>query len=107
MGQKQLVEQWEHHMKQAVYAGHIILIAGIAFSAALYLKSPTDATSLFAYQSIPTIVCCVLLLLFGIVIIYICLAYFVALLIEGLRLHIFVHWLLFSMAMPNTNVATR
>ena len=77
--QKQLVEEWEHRMQGAVYAAHSILILIVLFSTALYLKSPTDAPSLLAYQTISAIICCVLLHLFGVVILYICLVHFVEL----------------------------
>ena len=77
--QKQLVEEWEHRMQGAVYAAHSTLILSVLFSTALYLKSPTNAPSLLAYQTISAIICCVLLHLFGVVILYICLVHFVEL----------------------------
>ena len=79
MRQKQLVEEWERHMMGAVYAAHTILIISVLFSAALFMKATVDAPSRLAHQTISTIICCVLLLLFGIVILYICLVHFVEL----------------------------
>ena len=75
--QKQLVDEWERRMQRAIYAAHSILILNVLFSTALSLKSPADAPLLLKYQTISTMVCCVLLLLFGITILYICLVDFV------------------------------
>ena len=77
--QRQLVEKWERRMQRSIYAAHSILIVSVLFSAALSLKSPADAPLLLKYQTISTIICCFLLLLFGVVILYICLVHFVEL----------------------------
>ena len=79
MRQKQFVEEWERRVRRAVIAAHSILILSVLFSTALSLKSPADAPSLFKYYTISSIVCCILLLLFGTVILYICLVHFVEL----------------------------
>ena len=77
--QRQLVETWERCMQRAIYAAHSILIASVLFSAAVFLKSPADAPLLLKYLTLSTIICCFLLLLFGVVILYICLVHFVEL----------------------------
>ena len=98
--QKRLVEEWEHRMQLAVYTAHSILVGSVVLSTALTLMSPAEIPSLVAHQSIPTIICSVLLFLYGVAILYICLAHFVALPSSRAYVCIFFHGLLFDLAMP-------